>query len=156
MVLAPSICPTVRHAGGWLFDLGMAGWDVIVLGPSDDPRPLRILGARAVDPTAATPPAPGQSWPEAVAVDAGLYASNERVRAVVRTILDAGTTEVRLWWDDAAPAPERGRRVIHHQLSLAARAFKAQALAAAHEPADAVATTESFRSARLSPVPVSR
>jgi hypothetical protein len=152
--MAPSICPTVRHAGGWLFDLSMAGWDVIVLGPSDDPRPLRILGARAVDPKAATAPAPGQSWPEAVAVDAGLYASNERVRAVVKKILDAGTTEVRLWWDDAAPAPERGRRVIQHRLSLAAQAFKAQALAAAHEPVQTVATTESFRSGRLSPVPV--
>jgi hypothetical protein len=47
-VIASSLAEVVRYAGGWLFDQAMAGWDVAVLTADHaDPRPLRILGARA-------------------------------------------------------------------------------------------------------------
>ena len=49
-VVAPSVIEVVTHAGGWLFDRVMAGWDVSVyIADRTDVRPLQILGAQAHD-----------------------------------------------------------------------------------------------------------
>jgi hypothetical protein len=126
----------VRSAGGWLFDQAMAGWDVTVITADQaDPRPAQILGARARDlDTLLASPVWGPCL-QAVAVQADLYDADPRVRRLVLGTIDgAGPAEVRLWgegWPEdlqaAGPAP--------HQLSVAARAFKAQALAALQPPA---------------------
>ena len=45
-----TVAEAVRFAGGWLFDRVMAGWDVtVIVANRDDDRPLKILGATAVD-----------------------------------------------------------------------------------------------------------
>jgi hypothetical protein len=140
----------VRHVGGWLFDQVMAGWDVTVLTADDrDHRPLRILGARTADlETALSSPARGLGpWPQAIAVRADLAGSDERVRQIVLAALDGSLAEVMLWGGEC-PADLGGRAgQSWHRLSAAARAFKAQALAAAAavpmpEPGEA---TEVFR-----------
>src|SRR5579859_5475541 len=47
VAIAPTTGEAVRCAGGWLFDQGLAGWDVTVITPElADRRPLRILGVR--------------------------------------------------------------------------------------------------------------
>ena len=123
LVIAPGTVEVVRCAGGWLCDRAMAGWDVTVLTARPaELRPLRILGARAADlgPVLSVPVHGPQ--PQALAVAAELYGSDRRVRELVRNALADGVSDVQLWGD-----LDRG---VPHRLSLAARAFKTQALAA--------------------------
>jgi hypothetical protein len=131
-VFAPSTAEAVRCTGGWLFDQVMAGWDVtVVTDDLSDPRPLHILGARVRDLNSVPDtPAIGQCL-RAVAVRADLYESDKRVRQMVRTALDQGQAEVRFWGDHWPDGFRRTTGPVSHELSLAARAFKAQAMAAA-------------------------
>ncbi len=148
----------VRFAGGWLFDQAMAGWDVTVLTEDHaDSRPLRILGVRASDLDAALARPLRGPCLQAIAARADLYDSDVRVRRMVLEALDGSPAEVRLW-GDGWPA-DLGCPVgpVHHRLSVAARAFKAQALAAAAAPVDSCEDTEVFQRGeirRSSPVPV--
>jgi hypothetical protein len=142
-------CPVeaVRFTGGWVFDRVMAGWEAIAcLADGSDPRPLRILGAHTVDLAAALPSAGGGPQPHILAVEAGLFVLDPRVRQAVRNVLHEGVVEVQ-FWGDSWPADLDGYPSMQHRLSVAARAFKAHALAAAAAPADPVAVTETFRSA---------
>jgi hypothetical protein len=133
--IAANPADVIRAAGGWLCDQAMAGWDVSVLtAEPGDPRPVQILGARAYDLNAILE-SPVEFGPclQAIVVPADLYERDERVRRIASNAVNAGPAEVRLWGGDAAP--------VQHELSLAARAFKAQALAAADihgEEADSV------------------
>jgi hypothetical protein len=136
----------VRFAGGWLFDRVMAGWDaMVILADDSDSRPLRILGAHTGGLEAALPSAGGVPRPHALAIQAELYASDARVRRVVRGVLEDGAIDVQ-FWGEAWPADLDGGAAVQHRLSVAARAFKAHALAAAAAPSDAIAATETFRS----------
>lgn len=148
MVVAPDPVEAVRFAGGWLFDRALAGWDVHVLTEDGaDSRPLRILGARPLDlESALTSPVRGPR-PAAIAVAAELYESDTRIRRLVRAALDDGVSDCRLWSDRWAAVDGEG--AVRHRLSTAARAFKAQALAAVAGPVDADGTTETFRQAGL-------
>jgi hypothetical protein len=149
-VLAPSAAEVVRFAGGWLFDQGMAGWEVNVLTRDhSDPRALRILGAQAhdLDTTLASPVVLGPCL-QAIAVRSDLYSSDARVRRMVRNVLDAGPAELRLWGDMQPASLVRGAKPVLHQLSMAARAFKAEALAAASVSAEPAADAEVFHSTR--------
>jgi hypothetical protein len=143
----------VQVAGGWLCDQVLAGWDVTVVtadhADQADQRALRILGVRGRDlESALAVPVQGGCCLQAIAVRAELYAADERVRRMVRTAAEAGQTEIRLWGGAWPAGSEDGAGVVSHRLSAAARAFKAQALAAA--AADAwPADTEKFRRAAL-------
>lgn len=145
MVVAPGMADVVRFAGGWLFDVVMAGWEALVLTADGvDARPLRILGARPLDLEADLTTSVRVPGPNAIAADAGLCESDERVRQVVLSAVDSGAVEVRIWgdhWpaclDDEVGIPRQ------HKLSVAAQAFKAQAMAAAGVDADHA--TEVFR-----------
>ena len=135
----------VQVAGGWLCDQVLAGWDVIVVtADHEDQRALRILGVRGRDlESALAVPLLGPCL-RAIAVETGLYCSDERVHQMVRAVAETGRTELRLWgygWPDDLDA--RADRVSH-RLSVAAGAFKAQALAAA-AIAEWPADTEEFR-----------
>jgi hypothetical protein len=136
----------VRSAGGWLFDQVMAGWDVTVMTPDHgDSRPLEILGARARDlETMLALPVLGPCL-QAVAVRADLYESDARVRKMVLTAFDEGQAEIRFWGDSWPEDLNAGSGPVAHRLSVAARAFKAQALAAAAVPVDAADVVEVFR-----------
>jgi hypothetical protein len=145
-VVAPSVPEVVRFAGGWLVDRVMAGWDVTVLvSPTADTRPLDILGVETYDLELALEEWADRPHPQTVAVAAELFASDARVRSGVLGALDHGLTEVTLWGEHW-PAELDGTISSIHQLSGAARAFKAQALAAAADPdAATVGDTETFR-----------
>jgi hypothetical protein len=124
----------------------MAGWDVTVLtADHSDSRPLEILGTRVHDlETTLALPVLGPCL-QAIAVRADLYESDVRVRRMVHTALDAGLAEIR-FWGDLGPEDLDGRAdPVWHRLSVAARAFKAQALAAAAAPADPTEEIEVFR-----------
>jgi hypothetical protein len=153
-VVAPTVLDAVRFAGGWIYDRVMAGWDVTVLiGGDEDVRPLEILGAevRDLEPVLA-------SWeerphPQTVAVAADLFDSDPRVHQHVLNALEQGATEVTLWGERLPAELDSSVDSVQHRLSAAARAFKAQALAAASD-SDAVAVggTETFRCGMMASV----
>jgi hypothetical protein len=136
----------VSSAGGWLFDQVMAGWDVTVItADQGDPRPLRILGVRSRDlDTILTTPNLGPCL-EAIAVRTELYDRDERVRRMVLAAAEAGNAEVRLWGEKWPTDFDDSSAAVSHTLSLAARAFKAQAMVAVFLTADAAEDTEVFR-----------
>ena len=161
-VVAASVADVVRFAGGWLFDRAMAGWDVTVLvadhgGDQSDDRPLQILGAQALDleyALAAMESGVGtRPNPQAVAVAADLFGCDERIRQGVLQALDQGVTEVTLWGETWPAELDDSVGRVHHQLSMAARTFKAQALVAAlnvsEAPPSSIGHTETFRSGLL-------
>lgn len=154
-VLGSTTDAVIAHAGGLLFDRMMAGWSVTTLVADDsDPRPLEILGARvldlesalALDLQAALTSRDHTPWPHAVAVSAELYASDPRLQDGVEHALDRGVTEVLLWGRSGWTSIDRQLSPHEHQLSNAARFFKAQALSAAVPTTQgAVAAVEQFR-----------
>ena len=154
--IAPSAAEAVQYAGGWLFDQVLAGWDVTVAtAEAGDPRPLDILGvtARDFDEVFAAPLLGPRL--RAIALRADLYRDDERVRRLVLAAAESGRAEIRLWgevrlWGDICQADFDGSGdPVSHRLSLAARAFKAQALAAADLPDAPLAETEVFRRGEL-------
>jgi hypothetical protein len=146
-VVARNVPEVVKFAGGWLVDRVMAGWDVTVLISADeDLRPLEILGVETYDLEAALAEGVDRPHPQTVAVASDLFASDERVRRSVLGALDSGLTEVTLWGDHWPEELDSTIGSVHHRLSGAARAFKAQALAATADPdAGPVGDTETFR-----------
>lgn len=148
-VVAPCVLDAVRYAGGWLVDRVMAGWDVTVLIDGDeDVRPLEILGVETMDLETVLKSWEGRPHPQTVAVAADVFNSDRRVRHGVLGALEQGLTEVTLWGDEC-PA-DLSVCPAHHELSAAARAFKAQALAAANHPdAASVSTIEAFRTGTM-------
>jgi hypothetical protein len=124
----------------------LAGWDVTVITAEHcDSRPLRILGVRPrhLDIVFAAPVL-GPCL-EAVAVRTDLYARDERVRRIVLAAAGLGGAEIRLWGDAWPDDFAADARPLSHRLSLAARAFKEKALAAAAVSAEPAADTEVFR-----------
>lgn len=147
-VVAPSVLDAVKSAGGWFYDRAMAGWDVTVLldRNAEDVRPLEILGVTVMDLEPVLQAWTHRPHPQTVAIAADLLATDSRVRKHVLTALDQGFTEVTLWGDRWPADLDRNVDSVHHELSAAARAFKAQALAAAGalEP-EGVGCVETFR-----------
>lgn len=146
-VVAGSVTEVVAHAGGWLVDRVMAGWDVTVLiAGDDDMRPLEILGVETQDLEAALEEWADRPHPQTVAVAADLFATDDRVRRGVLDALNHGGTEVTLWGDELPAELDHTVGSAHHRLSAAARAFKTQALAAtAGACTDTVGDFETFR-----------
>jgi hypothetical protein len=146
-VVARNVPEVVKFAGGWLVDRVMAGWDVTVLiSVGEDTRPLEILGVETRDLESALEAWADTPIPQTIAVAADVFASNQRVREGVLAALDHGMTEVTLWGEECPEELYDTVGSVCHELSGAARAFKAQALAATDDPdAGFVATTETFR-----------
>ncbi|MEU4312064.1 hypothetical protein [Nocardia sp. NPDC024068] len=130
-IVGRSIDDVVEHVGGWLFDRATAGWEVAVLvaEPSDD-RPLRILGARMLDLEEVLASGGSGRQPHAIAVAAAMVERDSRMSQGLHAALDDGGLQVVGWGEGWPKGP--GYRVdpVWHRLSAAARAFKAQALAA--------------------------
>ncbi|MHA3020337.1 hypothetical protein ACXPWS_08680 [Mycobacterium sp. BMJ-28] len=153
-VVAPSVADVVRSAGGWLVDRVMAGWDVTVLiSGQDDPRPLRILGVQTGDLEAAMREWEERPHPQTVAVAADLFATDARVREGVLGALDQGLTEVTLWGESWPQELDSTVDAVLHELSAAARAFKAHALTAIGAQ-ESVGRVEVFRCGVMSCPPV--
>lgn len=154
MALAPTTAEVVRYAGGWMFDRVMAGWDVTVLVADHvDTRPLDILGVcDVVDLEWALASGARNPLPQAIAIDAELCASDARVREGMLELFELGLVdEVTLWGEGWSPEFDRHIGRVQHQLSVAARAFKTQALTAASAAIGPAVTTELFRSCELRP-----
>ena len=149
-VVAPCVVDAVRFAGGWLVDRVMAGWDVTVLiGAEEDVRPLDILGVETLALESVLECWEGRPHPQTVAVAADLFNADERVRRGVLGALEQGRTEVTLWGDECPQ--DLSVDPVRHELSAAARAFKAQALAAVNHPsASGVESSEIFRCGTMS------
>jgi hypothetical protein len=145
VVLSPGVVDVVRAAGGWLFDRTWAGCDVTALiSNRDDDRPLRIVGATTFDLETALTSEVHTVEPDVLMVAAELYRGDTRVRHGVLDTIALGMTNV-LMWGQAWPTELDGvLRPAQHRLSVAARAFKAQALIAAGCPS-AAEPSETFR-----------
>ena len=131
-VVAPCVLEVVTHAGGWLFDRAMAGWDVTVyIADLTDVRPLQILGAQTLDLDCAFLSTGRRPRPQALAVGAHLFATDSQARRGVLEALNHKLTEVTLWGDARSAEVDESTDSVQHRLSAAARVFKAQALAAA-------------------------
>jgi hypothetical protein len=150
--IAPTVADAIESAGGWLFDQALAGWDVTVITAEQaDCRPLRILGVRDYTLESMLSYQANGSCLSAVALSAALFATDERVRHLVLGVIESGLPELRFWGDaDVAGADFSGgldgaASPVAHRLSAAARAFKAQALAAAAVCGEPPADTEVFR-----------
>jgi hypothetical protein len=148
LVVASSVEAVLQSAGGWLCDRAFAGWDIDVLvAGGDDARPLQILGVRKLDFDAVfSQEMQAPHCVIALAVEAALVLSDARVRDAVVKALDGGRTEVTLWGDTSRTDLHDRVDQVQHQLSTAAQAFKAHALAAASVPQQPVGATEVFRS----------
>lgn len=145
-VVSPSVPEVVKFAGGWLVDRVMAGWDVTVLiDGAQDLRPLEILGVDTQDLQGALEMWADRPHPQTVAVAAELFSADARVRQGVLNALDQGLTEVTLWGEHWPVELDDTVGSVRHQLSAAARAFKAQALAAIDPPLAVVGDAETFR-----------
>jgi hypothetical protein len=157
-VVAADVVDVVRFAGGWLFDRAMAGWDVTVLltdhsADHPDARPLQILGAQVLDLEEAlasfdsgVDPRPR---PQALAAAADLFGCDSRIRQGVLQALDHGVTEVTLWGETWPVELDDSVGLVQHRLSMAAKTFKAKALAAAAVPHGSIGHIETFRSGLL-------
>ncbi|SOJ57216.1 hypothetical protein MSIMFB_04693 [Mycobacterium simulans] len=146
-VVATTVADVVQFAGGWLFDRAMAGWDVTVLvADHADNRPLQILGVQTLDLEDALSSVDTRPRPQALAAAADLLGCDSRVRRGVLQALDHGATEVTLWGQTWPAELDDSVGQVQHQLSMAARTFKAQAMAAAALPQASIASTEMFRS----------
>jgi hypothetical protein len=144
-VVTPSTAEAVRFAGGWLFDRVMAGWDATVYrADEDDDRPLRIIGARAAGLDHLVAALPRGAAPHAIAVHTDIYNRDARVRRMVLDALGERSARVSLWGDLRTAGGDEGSCSVLYRLSAAARAFKAQALAAASVPAGADDPVERF------------
>jgi hypothetical protein len=156
-VVAASVADVVRFAGGWMYDRAMAGWDVTVLiqGLADesDIRPLQILGVDTIGLESALTSWQDRPHPQTVAVSAELIASDDRVRQGVLGALGQGRTEVTLWGERWLDGFE-DTVAMQHELSAAARAFKAQALAAIDDRGAEIGETETFRCGTMASPPV--
>jgi hypothetical protein len=144
-VITPNVLDVVKHAGGWLFDQRMAGWDVTVaVGEDGDFRPLQILGVDAVELNSS-------SWDhrersQKLAVAGELFRCDERVRHGVLQAFENGLAEVAVWGELWPDELHRGIRQVRYRMSSAARVFKSHALAAAYDlPLGVIADAETFR-----------
>lgn len=131
----------------------MAGWDVTVLlmdlADRPDCRPLQIIGARVLDLEDALRSPQSRPRPQALAAAADLFGCDSRVRRGVLQALDHGVTEVTLWGETWPPELDESVGQVQHRLSVAARTFKAQALAAGGASAVRIGDIETFRSGLL-------
>jgi hypothetical protein len=143
-VVGAHVADVVDSAGGWLFDRVMAGWDVrVAVAEPGDLAALQILGVQAVG-LAAVFGGSGTA-PTALAVAGSVCSANDRVRDALAASVRSARTEVTVWGDVWVPGVGRPGNEVRHELSAAARVFKAQAAFVA-ELDPAVAAFEVFRS----------
>lgn len=140
-VIGVHVADVVDSAGGWLFDRVMAGWTVrVAVADPGDVAALHILGVQTVSLAAAF-----SATPAALAVAGAVCSADDRISNALAASVRSARTEVTVWGDVWVPGVGRPGDEVRHELSSAARVFKAQAaFAAGLDPT--VATYEVFRS----------
>ncbi|OAN36873.1 hypothetical protein [Mycolicibacterium iranicum] len=143
VALAGGTADTITSAGGFIFDRAAAGWDVdVYLADDTDDRPFRILGVRTSSLKHGVDTA---SQPDSVFVSATLYERDRATRRLFQKAAQTNHTEVAVWGGGWPRELKPGIGVVEHRLSLAALAFKAEAMKAAGVSAPC-ARTEVFHS----------
>lgn len=145
VVLCDSVADAISAAGGWLFDRGLAGCEAIVLVTDHtDDRALRIVGAQAIE--LHTPQASEvlSARPDTLVVAAELFCHDLRVRQGVLEAIDEGLTKVMICGDSWPTEFEGLGTSVQHRLSIAAQAFKKEALAALGASSDLAGLVEMF------------
>jgi hypothetical protein len=143
-VTASDVVDLVRSAGGWLFDRSMAGWDVnVVVTAGCDLLPLQILGVSG-EPREAEDDASAPARAVALAASASAVCADPQLKTEVLRAMKRGIGDVLIWGDSLPEGIERGVEVVEHELSAAAKAFKARAMEALGLSED-VGATETFR-----------
>jgi len=154
-VIALDVVGLVRAAGGWLYHRASNGWDVRVMLPGrQNRRPLQILGVHTVDlETALCAPA-AETVGHGLAVVADAFAADPRIRHRVQSALRRSLTEVVLWGDSWPTAVNHRLASVRHVPTVAARAFKRQALLAARAGDDRAGEPEMFHSDQKRCLPI--
>lgn len=132
----------VRFAGGLIFDKVASGWDVIVLLPGGgDSVPLQILGATIgdIDDGAFI-----ESLGPATALVAPADGGDQRTESITASALTDQRTHAAFWCDSPAALNLRSFTTIDYHMSLAARAYKTHALAAAGFDTESGVFVETF------------
>lgn len=142
-VVGAHVADVVDSAGGWLFDRVMAGWNVrVAVSAPGDLAALQILGVQTVSLASVFGATPA---PAALAVAGSICSADGRISEALAASVRSARTEVTVWGDLWVPSVGRPGDEVCHELSSAARVFKAQAaFAAGLDPA--VAAYEVFRS----------
>lgn len=147
VIVTPSAADAVLRLGGWLFDRSTAGWETIALAPGGDgARALQIVGAKVLDLDETLRLPDWAADVDELAVCAGLYSADLRVRDAVRTRLDRGT-EATYLWGGASLEPEGDAALTRHRVSRAGLAFKRRAVEATGAGYDPTVGEELFWSA---------
>ncbi|WP_066901987.1 hypothetical protein [Mycolicibacterium houstonense] len=145
-VIAGGAAELAANAGGLIVDRVMSGWRVTVgLLDGADSRAVRILGAELVD--AAMPP--GRPDEEQCVLVMGADAHARAISGDGHEF-PAGYVEALLWGESPEPPHLYG-----HNLSAAARAFKAQAVTAAGLTVHEVTGAETFTSMNAKAIGIS-
>jgi hypothetical protein len=146
-MVTQSIAQMVELAGGWLCDRAMSGWIVTVLvADPTDPLPARILGVDVVSLAQARALAPGPP-PQSLAI-AAPDGFDPGIATWMHESLVSGQQELTVWGDQLRPTDlHTGTEPAQYIPTLAARAFKARALAAAAMPIAVRSDVECYRTA---------
>lgn len=152
-VIAPDVAGLVQAAGGWLYQLAATGWDVRVLVPAQqDLRPLQILGLSTADLETELSAARHDAPEHSLAVVAEALIADTRISTRVHHALRSSLTEVVLCGRRRPQEVSHRLKTVTHRPTVAGRAFKRQALAAADaEPIDG---PEIFRSDQKRCLPI--
>lgn len=150
-VVAPTVVDAVEFAGGLVCDRAIAGWAAtVIVAEESDPTPLQILGAQVVGLDDVLNSTVNEPDPHTVVVAADLIDSDARVRRGVLWTLTRRGIEVMLWGEPRhASIANRRFALVEHRLTVAARAFKAHALAATVHADAPIAVSERFHSRRV-------
>lgn len=130
-VLANDVNDAVSGAGGLIFDRARSGRKVdVYLAEPGDECPLRILGVSSYGllPGVLTGPT---KYPDALVIAGQLYKVNRHVCHFFNAASRNHLTEVAIWGGKWPAELMSGVGRVEHQLSSAARAFKAQSMDAA-------------------------
>lgn len=152
-VIASQLADVVQHAGGWMFDHVVSGWDVTVLLPEcSDPRPVQILGVRVARLNGELVNG-GARAANTIGACAAFYRGNAGLRRYLGRAINHGS-EVVLWPGEAGGQSVPAVGQVQHRLTRAACVFKAEALRALNLPRVANAE-ERFRCLTCNAAPLS-
>jgi uncharacterized protein YlxP (DUF503 family) len=142
-VVISDVRELVASAGGWICDRIQAGWDVsVAVTEPHDLRPLQILGITTVVTDQEFEPLSDRGEVAAIAFAAEAFDRDELLRRQVLKALDQGATEINIWGKTLPIGLEGRVHRLQHRLSVASRAFKAHAVAAASIPGANIGATE--------------
>ncbi|ORV51021.1 hypothetical protein AWC02_03275 [Mycolicibacter engbaekii] len=154
-VIARDVAGLVHSAGGWLYQRAATGWDVRVRVPSHlDLRPLQILGLTTADLEAHLAAPEREAPGHALAVAAEALRADTRIHQRVQQALRCSLTELVVWGRPATLELDHRLRAVQHTPTVAGRAFKRRALAAAGGEVGRIDGPETFRSDQSHCLPV--